>query len=282
LFFVSPWIIGIIVFFLYPLITTIRYSFSDVKFAEGGLFVGPLEIFFANYIKPFVEDADFLRLFTETIQKMVLLAPCIVFFSLFVAIILNQKFIGRTFMRAMFFLPFILATGIVTSIIKQSLSEIARGGDSTSNLFNPALLTNLLLQSDVPQSVVNFLSTLISNIMDLVWQSGLQVIIFLVGLLAIPSVYYEVAAVEGSTSWESFWKITFPMISPYILVSLIYTVIDLFTSYDNTVMKYIVDTGYKNFQLSYMSSLFWIYFITVMLFVGIVYLLFGRKIHYNK
>ena len=282
LFFTSPWIIGVIVFFLYPLISTIRYSFSEVSFSEAGLVVEPLSNWFENFVKPFVEDTDFLKYFTDSLQRIGLLSPCIVFFSLFIAIMLNQKFIGRTFMRSMFFLPFILATGLVTAMIKQSLTDIARGGDSSSNLFNPALLMNFLLESEVPAEIVNILSILISNMMDLVWQSGLQVIIFLVGLLAIPEVYYEVAKVEGSTAWETFWKVTFPLISPFLLVSLIYTIIDLFTAYDNKLMQYIVDAGYKNFNLSYMSAMFWIYFIAVMIIVGIVYALCGRKIHYDR
>lgn len=282
LFFTSPWIIGIIIFFIYPLISTIIYSFNSVSFSRDGLVIQPLAHWFDNFVKAFAEDPDFLQLFTASLQKIVLLSPCIVFFSLFIAIMLNQKFIGRTFMRSMFFLPFILATGLVTTIVKQDLTAIARGGDSSSNLFNPALLMNFLLESDVPQEVVNVLSTLISNTMDLVWQSGLQVIIFLVGLLAIPEVYYEVAKVEGSTSWETFWKVTFPLISPFLLVSLIYTIIDLFTAYDNKLMQYIVDTGYKNFNLSYMSALFWMYFIAVMIIVGVVYFICGRKIHYDK
>lgn len=282
LFFVSPWVIGVILFFLQPLVKTIKYAFSYVVFSANGLTVEPMKKMFSNFSDAFVNDPDFLRHFTASIEKMAFIAPCIVFFSLFIAIILNQKFIGRTFMRAMFFLPFILATGIVTSIIKQSLAEVARGGDAGSNLFNPALLVNFLILCDVPVTIVNFLSMLISNIMDLVWQSGLQVLIFIVGLLSIPEVYYEVAAVEGSTSWESFWKITFPLISPFILVSLIYTIIDSFTAYDNTAMRYIVDMGYKNFRFSYMSALFWIYFIIVMIFIGIVFWLFGRKIHYDK
>ena len=282
LFFTSPWIIGIIIFFVYPLISTIRYSFNSVSFSENGLVIEPLARWYENFTKAFAEDPDFLQLFTASLQKIVLLSPCIVFFSLFIAIMLNQKFIGRTFMRSMFFLPFILATGLVTTIIKQDLTSIARGGDSSSNLFNPALLMNFLIESDVPQEIVSLLSTLISNTMDLVWQSGLQVIIFLVGLLAIPEVYYEVAKVEGSTSWETFWKITFPLISPFLLVSLIYTIIDLLTAYDNALMQYIVDTGYKNFNLSYMSALFWMYFIAVMVIVGIVYFICGRKIHYDK
>jgi ABC-type sugar transport system permease subunit len=281
-FFVSPLLIGLLLFFLQPLIKTIEYSFSHVVFSSEGLSVEPMKVLFGNFSDAFVNDPDFLRYFTASIQKMVLIAPSIVFFSLFIAIILNQRFIGRSFMRAMFFLPFILATGIVTSIIKQNLAQVARGGDASSNLFNPALLVSLLIASDVPVFIVNFLASLISNIMDLVWQSGLQVLIFIVGLLSIPEVYYEVAAVEGSTSWESFWKITFPLISPFILVSLVYTVIDSFTAYDNTAMKYIVDMGYKNFRFSYMSALFWIYFVIVIVFIGLVFLLFGRNIHYDK
>ncbi len=283
-FFISPWVFGLLVFFLYPLIQTLIYSFHDVSFMqEGGLEFKPLtENLFEHYLFAFTKDSDFLQLFWKTIQEMLLLSPCIVIFSLFIAVILNQKFIGRTFMRAMFFLPVIVATGVITAIISQSLTEIARGGSSESSIFNSTVLANMLIESGIPDSIVDMLTTVINNVVDLVWKSGIQILLLLTGLLGISPTYYEVAQVEGATKWESFWKVTFPLILPYLLVTLVYTIIDGFTRYDNQVMRYIVDVNYQGVRFSYASPLYWLYFIVALIMIAVVYVVISKRSHYES
>lgn len=285
IFFLLPWIIGLLVFFIYPLIQTVIYSFHDVSFTQEG---GGLEIkrltgnLFEHYLFAFTKDAYFLQVFWQSIQKMLLLSPCIVIFSLFIAVILNQRFFGRTFMRAMFFLPVIVATGVITTIITQSLSEIARGGSSESSIFNSAVLAGLLSDSGIPENFVSMLTGIINHVVDLVWKSGIQILLLLGGLLGISPTYYEVAQVEGATKWESFWKVTFPLVLPYLLVTLVYTIIDGFTGYDNAVMRYIVDVNYRNVNFSYASALYWMYFIVALILIAVVYLLISKRSHYES
>jgi len=209
---------------------------------------------------------------TTLLKDMAYQLPIIVIFALFIAIILNQKFRGNTFMRAMFFLPVIIATGLITTILKTSLTEVARGDASgTSNLFDSVVLIQFLKDTGLSQGIIDAISNAVNNIVDLVWQSGVQILIFIAGLLGIPESHYEVAQIEGASGWSTFWKITFPMIIPYILVNMVYTTIDIFTGYSNKTMQYIVDVGYDSFRFSYSSAIAWIYFLVVMLIIGILF-----------
>lgn len=236
--------------------------------------------FFSNYIRAFTLDTRFLPGFVSSLQTLVYQIPIIVVFSLFVGTLLKQSFHGRTFMRSVFFLPIIVNTGIVNYIVRQSLLDISRGGQEAGNLFNPTVLVESLYRAGIPSGVVNFISQTISNSVDCVWLSGIQILIILAGLMAIPSTYYEVAQVEGGSPWVIFWKVTFPSVAPYILVIIIYTIVDSFTSTLNQTMRHISDVVFKNYMISYGSALFWIYFLTAFLIIGLIFLIASRRIRY--
>ena len=183
-------------------------------------------------------------------------------------------------MRAVFFMPVIITSGIVIDIMQSGMANLSNNsGMETSNIFNNAMLIDLLLNSGLPRSIVSYLSIVVNSIIDLVWKSGVQILIFMSGILSIPKSYYEVGTVEGATGWECFWKITFPMIIPHIMINLIYTSVDILSSYDNKVMRYIIDTIYKKVLFGYGSSLSWIYFISVFLFIGLLFLIISRFSH---
>lgn len=263
--FISPWLAGIILFFLQAIVNLLRYSFVNFQLVQskgyelkeltGGLF--------SNYTDAFLKDSLFPQKLTQSLSDMLYRVPIILVFSLFVAIVLNQKFKGRSLMRAIFFIPILISSGVIASIIKGGLTSTVVGTDSSNNIFNAALLTDLLFQFGMPETLVYQIGDLVANVTDLIWNSSVQIIVFLMGLLTIPETYYEVADVEGATGWEAFWKVTFPAVSPYILVNMIYTVIDHFINYDNSVMKYITETAFKNFKFSYASAMAWIYFIII-------------------
>ena len=279
--FVLPWLIGFAIFFIRPMIASLRYSFlyfdpQTLDFVP--LKSGPL----ANYIRAFTQDTDFLPSFFSSLKTLVYQVPIIVVFSVFVGTLLKSNFCGRTFMRSIFFLPIIVNTGIVYSIVRTSLTEVSRGfGEEAGSIFNPTVLTEALRQSGIPSGVVDFISTVISNSVDCVWLSGIQILIILAGLMAIPSSFYEVAEVEGGSSWVVFWKVTIPSVMPYILVVMIYTIVDSFTSTANAAMGYITNTVFGSYMISYGSALFWIYFAAVFLIVGLVFLLSSRSIRYE-
>jgi ABC-type sugar transport system permease subunit len=185
-------------------------------------------------------------------------------------------------MRMIFFLPVLVTAGVISSIIKTSLTTVVVGGDSATNIFSAALLTKQLLGIGFPEGLVNTVGGMISNVSDLVWSSGVQILVFLMGLLTVPQSYYEVAQVEGATGWEAFWKVTFPSVSPYILVSLVYTSIDHFVSYDNAVMKYITDIAYNNFKYSYAAAISWIYFTAILLCLAALVFITSRFIRFGN
>lgn len=281
--FIAPWLCGIVLFFIQPLISLVRYSVTDFQFMqEQGSMFAPLEGgWWENYRTAFQGDALFPQKFTATLLDMLYRVPVILIFSLFVAIVLNQKFKGRGFMRLIFFLPVLVTTGVISSIIKTSLTTVVVGGDSATNIFSAALLTRQLLDAGLPEGLVNTVGGMIANVSDLVWSSGVQILVFLMGLLTIPQSHYEVAQVEGATDWEAFWKVTFPAVSPYILVGLVYSAIDHFIGYDNAVMKYITDNAYNNFRYSYAAAMSWIYFGAILLCLAVLVFITSRFIRYG-
>lgn len=280
--FVLPWVIGALLFFIQPLVQSVIYSFCErMTNDEGFMWMEPLTGNpFQNYIDAFTKDPDFLWYFKDALTDMVYSVPAILVFSLFIGLLLSKEFRGRTFMRAVFFLPVIITSGIVIDIMQNSMANLSgNSGIENTNIFNNAMLIDMLLDSGLPRALVDYLATFVGRVTDLVWKSGVQILIFLSGILSIPPTYYEVSRVEGATAWESFWKITFPMMVPYMMITLIYTTVDLLAAYDNKVMQYIVDTIYTNVLFGYGSALSWLYFLSVFLFVGLLFLIISRFSH---
>ena len=278
--FVSIWVIGFIFFFLLPFLQSVRYSFSDIVLNPNGgytlNFIG-----WKNYIKAFTTDAEFLPAVFSSLGAMLYQAPIIVLFSLFVAIILNQKFVGRTFVRGIFFIPIIVANGVILSIMNGDvLSQTIMQGSSSSTLFQSEFLYELMFKSGMSQEFVNGLTGVVDSLFALIWKSGIQIIIFLAGLQTIADSMYEAAKIEGATGWETFWKITFPMISPMIILNLIFTIIDSFTDYNNVVMKYINEQQI-GMRLAYSSTLGWVYFLMVVVIIVMVYLIINKRVFYQ-
>ena len=278
--FVSIWVIGFIFFFLLPFLQSVRYSFSDIVLNPNGgytlNFIG-----WKYYIKAFTTDAEFLPAVFSSLGAMLYQVPIIVLFSLFVAIILNQKFVGRTFVRGIFFIPIIVANGVILSIMNGDvLSQTIMQGSSSSTLFQSEFLYELMFKSGMSQEFVNGLTGVVDSLFALIWKSGIQIIIFLAGLQTIADSMYEAAKIEGATGWETFWKITFPMISPMIILNLIFTIIDSFTDYNNVVMKYINEQQI-GMRLAYSSTLGWIYFLMFAVIIVMVYLIINKRVFYQ-
>jgi len=282
--FVLPWFIGILIFFIQPIINLIRYSVTKLQFVEGaGIVLNKLpEGIFEHFRYAFASDEKFPRIFTSSILDMMYQLPVIVIFAMFTAIVLNQKFKGRIVMRTVFFLPVIVTAGVISVLIKTSMTSVVMSSGESSNIFNAALLIESLNRAGLPSQIVDTVGAIVSNVSDLVWSSGVQILVFLMGLHTIPTTYYEVAQVEGATGWETFWKIVFPVISPYILVNMVYTVVDCLVRYDNSVMRYITEVAYDQFNYSYAAAMSWVYFIAILAIVSIIFglvtkLLLGQK-----
>jgi ABC-type sugar transport system permease subunit len=282
--FILPWLIGFIFLFAAPLIQSINFSFNELKVAPGGfelLYTG-----FKNFNDALFVDANFNRILTESVTGMAWNVPMILFFSLFSAVLLNQKFRGRALARAIFFLPVILASGAIaaaetaglisltgSSEVAQELGEMQNGFDTLSFIF-------YLDNAGMPEWFINYLVDAVTRIYEIIRSSGVQILIFLAALQSVPITMYEVAKMEGATAYESFWKITFPMVSPLILTNVIYTIIDSFS--DSTITQTIYQTAFRaqNFGLS--AAMSWLYTIVVSIILVIIGLFISRKVFYHN
>ncbi|MCG7380866.1 sugar ABC transporter permease [Paenibacillus sp. ACRSA] len=283
LYFILPWFIGFLFLFMVPLISSFRYSLSNLQVSNEGFtleFIG-----LANFREALLSHESYVRMLTESVLNIVVNTPLIIIFSLFFAVILNQKFRGRVLARAIFFLPVILASGIIASIENGDLmqSVVRNANDMTGgglSVLKNLDLTIMLLESGMSPILVEYLTGAVSRIYEIVSQSGVQILIFLAGLQSISPSLYEAAKIEGSTGYEAFWKITFPMLSPLILTNLVYTIVDSFIS-DQT-SRLVVDTAFKSFNFGLSAAMSWIYFAVIALILWVTTALVSRKVFYQN
>ncbi len=282
--FISPFIIGFLAFMVKPLFQSLYMSFCDVRLGTGGFDLVWKSI--ENYNYAFRVDADFVRLLTEELARMAIYSVAIMVFSFFVALVLNQKFKGRALVRSIFFLPVILASGVMLKLdsdnalmaaLAQTVEVNAQGAASITDA-----LQNILRTTGVGVRAFEKLFEVIDNIYDVAISSGIQIIIFLSGLQTISPSMYEAADIEGCTKWESLWKITFPMVSSLFLVNWIYTVVDFCMRSDNEVIDKI--TTYMNVNLNYglASAMAWTYFVLVMAIIGVSSLIISKGVYYYE
>ncbi len=299
--FVLPFVIGFVLLYIPMLFQSIEFSFSEITILTnqggGG---GGYELTFVgwqNYSKALFQDANFVRVLTSSLKQLVLDVPAIVIFSLFMAIVLNQKMVGRAAFRAIFFIPVILTTGLIDQIDQSNLAmnymssagidtgaSDALGSTGGTDIVNALDITALLGNMAVGTELVEYVVNVVNNIFNIVNRSGVQMLIFLAGLQSISPAIYESCTMDGATGWETFWKITFPMISPMILVNTVYTVIDSFTSKSNQVMSYIssVYEGTTRDARVLSSAMSWIYFAIVLLLIAAVAGLISAFVFYQR
>lgn len=281
--FLAIWIIGTIYFFIKPLIVSFIYSLNETSITLGAMqlkFIG-----IQNYIDTFTKDTDYVDALLAVLKDTLWKTPLIIIFSIFIAVILNQKFRGRTFARAVFFLPVIIATGPVMSIINGDMdsSGYAGGADQFSTMFETDMAGALLRfrgVDNISDSVTEVISLITSDIFNLVWNSGIQIIIFLAALQNIPFSAKEAAQIEGATGWEFFWKITLPYISPMIIANLIYTIVDSFIDPANGVMALVLQQA-SAWNHGYSAAMAWAYFLIVILALGIVLPIVNKFVYYE-
>ena len=289
--FVLPFIIGFALIYLPMVFDSIRMSFMEMKIIPGGgyelNFVG-LE----NYSKAIFEDPNYVQTLIAGLKQLLFDIPAILIFSLFMAVMLNQKMVGRAAFRAIFFIPVVLSTGVMESIDSQNIlsdymestSGIDDGsGQSAANEIVSAMdIENLFAGMKVGTELTAYVSSMVNNIFNIVNRSGVQMLIFLAALQSISPAIYESCRIDGATSWETFWKITLPMISPMILVNGVYTVIDAFTTDSNVVMSFVASTYTANDGQTLSSAMAWMYFLIIILIVALVAGVFSAFVFYQK
>lgn len=284
LLFIAPWLIGFVFLFAGPLLQSILFSFSKLVISPGGYELEAVGL--QNFKDALFVDANFNRILTESILGTVVDVPLILFFSLFSAVLLNQKFRGRALARAIFFLPVILASGAISAAETSGLinlvgnASVAEELGTASGQFNVLSMVRVLTEAGFPITVTDYIVEAVMRIYDIISSSGVQILIFLAALQAVPSSMYEVAKIEGATAYESFWKITFPMVSPLILTNMIYTIIDSFT--DSTVTRTIYETAFKTQNFGLSAAMAWLYTIVVSLLLVIMGIIVSRRTFYQN
>lgn len=284
--FILPFIIGFIMFLVIPLVQSLRMSVSSVTInpSEGGFMMDFVK--FANFNEAINVDPKFKILLIENLRTMLLDLPATLIFSFFVALLLNQSFKGRGFVRAIFFMPVILSSGVIVGL-EFNNALLADMKDVIADTSNASSITTVLqdmLVAEGSQSsgIFEYVFELIDSVYDIAIRSGIQIIIFLSGLQTISTSMFEAAKIEGCTAWECFWKITLPMVSSLILVNIIYTIIDFFCRSDNEVMEYISQTMIGNLKYDLSAAMAWIYFVCCMAIIGIISLIISKKVYYYE
>ena len=286
-----PFLIGFIMIYLPIVFDSIKSTFFVENKLTGSTFVA-----FENYAEALfgystTSGRTFLIVLGEALLQLVADIPAILIFSLFMAVLLNQKMAGRAVFRAIFFIPVILSTGIMESIEASNVIggmmdggsiNDGSGGNATDSIVSAMDVEMLFSNLMVGQGLAKYVADLVNNIFGIVNRSGVQMLIFLAGLQSISPAIYESCQIDGASTWETFWKITFPMISPMILVNAIYTVIDSFTSGSNKAMSFI-DSVYTSSTVKEVSiAMSWMYFLVVILVLAAVAGLISAFVFYQK
>ncbi len=271
--FILPWEIGFVLFFLQPLVQSLVFVFSKVSvdFEEGVFLTQWNGIENIRYF--LYKDTKYMEYLLESLSSFVLNIPLIVALSLIVGVLLNQKFKGRVLFRSIFFLPVIIATGVVmTYLAGDSTAESMRGGTS-----NGIDITNILQSMNLSPNISSKLVGFVNQIFDLFWDCGVQIVLFISGLQSIPEQLYEVCRVEGANKWEEFWYVTFPMLSGTTMLVIVFTAIEIFTDSNNSVMTYGFNAMRQNMWWEG-PTILWIYFALVGAILGVAVLIIQKKI----
>ena len=289
--FVAPFVLGFLLLFMWIFIDSFKFSFMRVEvLPKGGFILHYVKL--TNYIKMLRVNPVFNRELVNSVRTMLINIPIIIMFSLFIATILNKKMKGRTVFRAIFFLPVIMSTGIIqkadmlNSVLNAyqgiDVGKVMETAVSSGGAFSAAGLKHYL------QQVFSFSPTLASitvgaadNIYWVVNNSGVQILIFLAGLQGIAPALYEAAQIEGCSAWESFWKITFPMISPLILTNVVYSLVDSFTGAENSIMSQIT-SSVRMGDYGEASAMAWLYFAVIAILLLVIGFLVSRIVFYQN
>lgn len=277
--FVLPFLIGFLLCFAIPLYNTLFYSFQSVSVNNtGGMKFDYVGI--KNYIDLFQNELSttsqpMARLFTDQNLSILSNTPLIVVFSLFLALLANKKFKGRGVVRVIFFLPIILGLEVVTDML--TMTTGSEWAQANSGVFSQSYIASMLMRyTDLPNEFLNSLISYVDNIFTVVSQSGVQTLVYLAGLQSISPSLYEVAKIEGATTYETFWKVTIPSIIHIIFFVTIYTVVDLFLA--SPIAEEVYSFAFEQSKIGTGSALSVVYIFNVLLALGIIFLILGKAV----
>jgi len=260
--FILPWLLGFIAFYVRSLFMTVQFSLSELTMdvVNGGYSLEWVGL--DNFLYAFTVHGSFKQILTTSVADMLIDVPLIIFFSLFMALMLNRKFTGRTLVRAIFFLPVILNADAIVDAVETATMMVATGVSASSQemaaetagmgmSYYIDLFGNLM----IPKQLLEYIVGAVDRITSIISASGVQIVIFIAALQSIPGSLYEVAKIEGATGYETFWKVTFPMVMPHIITNVVYTVVDSFIDSDVVNLAYTTAFTEFNYGLSSVFSL---------------------------
>lgn len=261
--FILPWIIGFLVFTLYPVILSIRLSFNEVRISEGILlkFRG-----WEYYHEALNVDTQFKTNLGETVIFICCAIPIIIVFSLIIAMLLNGRYPLRTLFRGIFFLPVIIMSGpVISDLMSQYSVDLSKLSPLIYDFIN-----------NLPGFIKTPIFFSLNNLVLILWFSGVQILLFLAGLQKIGKEIYEAASIDGATGWEKFWKITLPHLKPMALINSVYTVMEIANYANNSVNTKISSHLLEvNRPYSFSAAMSWIYFMVILLLLLAVYIIFN-------
>lgn len=280
LIFVLPFILGLILVFLPSFIKSVAFSFNNIVYETGGY---SLEWRGLEYYKnALLEHTTYNQTLVESILAMVVNVPLVLIFSFFMSTLLNSEFKGRTFMQVIVFLPVITASGVLASLnaadVSGGIITSATSGDTVEMQMGSTLVLDMIGLSG---TLAEYFTTAISKLYEVITSSGIQILIFLAGLRTIPVSVYEAATMEGATGWESFWKVTFPMVSPYIVINVVYSIVNSLSSSTSPVLNLILETARTgNVDLSLSSAMAFIFCGLELVILAVMVLVVSRIVFY--
>lgn len=285
-FFIFPLILGVAFVFIPNMIQTFMFTLNDITVKIGGGF-DLKSVGFAHFDYSWNTDPQFKILLAGSIRQLVTDVPVLMIFSLFMATILNQKFKGRLLARAIFFVPVILATGIIARVESvtniMNIVEVSReSGGASLGTAEFAAFEQMLSSLNFNSFLINIVVGAANGIYRVVQSCGIQIFIFMAGLQEVPYSLYEAADVEGCSKWELFWKITLPLISPQIVVCSIYTIVDAFSKPNSPLFEHVNQIAFSQNQYGLATAMYMIYFLCIAAILAVVGLVMSRFVFYNE
>jgi len=278
--FLSPFLVGFVLFFAYPFLQAIAFSLSELQVTMEGYELDYIGL--ENFRQALFVNPDFNRTLVESVSTTLAHIPAVIIFSFFIANLLNQEFKGRWLARLIFFIPIILASGVVIELEMENIMHEEMVEEAEFMLGGGQMIRSVMGQLQLPGEFVSYIFTIVEEIPEILEQSAIPILIFLAGLQSIPGSLYESANIDGATGWEKFWKITWPLLTPLFLVNSVYIVVISLTSVRNPMVGFIQDQawGAGGYGISVAMSI--VYFVCIMVMLGLVMGVISRNVYYME